>query len=484
MEYDISPEVLKLRSYQYRNRRANETLRQMNSKTGIIVEGSVKRALMSQGFTFDDQADNKSEYRPQSCFDNLAKYAGEKYVEFDQHAWDMAYAATLKAFSLEVQLKQEKDVRVLAMYVKGEKASGAPEFGKKQDTLGQDLVRMDKWLKGEIAPYPCIAQHRVQHGKDGQSKNRLVWAYPQAMTLAEAMFARPLIDAFVPRRSVMAMGKHRHKLAAMMTPMLNSHAVYGLDVSAFDSSAVIKLIHMAFNVLAHNFDWACSSRDDWEKIEHYFIHTPILMPDGWVYTKHRGVPSGSYFTQLVDSVINFFIIQYAWVILTGKTIYLDRILVLGDDSLFSSNLAVSLQMIAKALQAIGFKMNETKSCLVIDQQGDIEFLGHRWHYGLVDRRPEDIVKRMVYPERHSKEKDARTRIRTRIYPYLNDAISAHNIISDYQRAKSPDILARYSSIEINLQESLTGWKEHLNSINEEPRGNNDVAIQAYLGVLR
>lgn len=480
--YNITNEVRGLRSYQYVNRRAKDTLSQMNSTTGIIVEPSVKRALMEQGFVFCDEVDNKSVYQPQKMFDALDRYATVQHVGFDPSAWDVAYALTLKAFGLRLNLTQETDFRKLALWVKAEKSSGAPEFGRKGDSLARDYLRMDKWLHYGKCPDPCVAYHRIQHGDEGP-KTRLVWGYPQSVTLAEAGFARPLIDAFVDRRSVMAMGKTRIKLAAQMTAMLNAHAKYGLDMSRFDATISRPLIIMAFQILGSNFDWTRSSKEDWDKVRNYFIHTPILMPDGFVYIKHRGVPSGSYFTQLVDSVVNFFCIQYCFYLLTGKTIHPDRIRVLGDDSVFSSSIVLSLKDFASKLSGIGLSLNVKKSCLVLDE-GNIEFLGHEWIHGLVDRNPRDIAQRMIFPERHSKIEDPLERIRTRIYPYLNDGTSAFKIVYNYQKHKTNLIPAMFSNIEIDWDHGQIGWKEHLSVTNEEPRVNRDMLIQAYVGLLR
>jgi hypothetical protein len=271
----------------------------------------------------------------------------------------------------------------------------------------------------------------VQHGPDGP-KQRLVWGYPQSITLAEAQFARPLINAFVAKRSPMAFGKLRFQLSAEMTTILNAHCRYGFDMSRFDASVSPRLIKMAFAVLSHNFDLSPQKRREWNMVRDYFIHTPILMPDGNVYIKHRGVPSGSYFTQLVDSVVNFFIIQYAYMKIVGRLLPLDKIRVLGDDSLFSSNVAISMKHFRDTLETVGFTLNIAKSCVAINDS-KVEFLGHVWNHGLVDRDPRLIAQRMIYPERHSDEADPRQRIRNRIYPYLNDGISAYKSFSSIRR---------------------------------------------------
>jgi hypothetical protein len=64
-----------------------------------------------------------------------------------------------------------------------------------------------------------------------------------------------------------------------------------------------------------------------------FKHRKIAGPDGLLYMKHRGVPSGSYFTNLVDSWINYRRFQYMYHRLTGKLIDTQFIRCTGDDAL-------------------------------------------------------------------------------------------------------------------------------------------------------
>lgn len=480
--FQMTNEVARLHSYQYQSRRAKSTIDMMASETGLIVEGTVLRALRAQGFELNPEVDNKSVYTPQKMFDALHKYA--KPVDFrpNEDIWNQAYALTVKAFvTTESKVRQAKDVASIMSSVKGEKSSGAPEFSKKKDVAEKDYLRMLKWLNGDKKPDPCVAFHRVQHGSEGP-KNRLVWGYPQSITMAESTFARPLIQHFLSSRCPMAIGKHRHKLSARMVSLNNCHAKYGLDFSGFDSSISGRLISMAFSILAKNVDWNNSSREDWDKIVNYFIHTPILMPDGHVYTKHRGVPSGSYFTQMVDSVVNYFAIQYATISLFGYAVHLDKLLVLGDDSLFSLPKAVSLKLYQEKLSELGLTVNVEKSVLSLDDE-PVHFLGHVWKHGLVDRDPIDIAKRMAFPEKHSSEADGRERVKQRIYPYVADALSAHDIISGYSWfAGRP--LQTYGRPGQMSDVLMTGWREYLSTVMEESSNTNEFVELAYVGILK
>lgn len=479
--FNITNEVKALHSYSYQSRRAKETISRMASETGIIVEGTVLRALHAQGFNLNPELDNKSVYEPQAMFDALHKYAEPKVLFFDKKIYKQAYDLTIKAFVDDRKVRQAKDVASIMESVKGDKSSGAPEFSSKKEVSEKDYLRMLRWLDSKRSPDPCVAYHRVQHGVEGP-KQRLVWGYPQSITMAESTFARPLINHYLNSRCPMAIGMHRHKLSARMVSLLNVHAKYGLDFSGFDASIHARLIDMAFSILAKQIDWSVSSKSDWNKIVNYFIHTPILMPDGEVYTKHKGVPSGSYFTQMIDSIVNYFAIQYVVISLFGYAVQLDKILVLGDDSLFSLPKAISLKQASVLFAALGLKINVLKSVVSLDNE-PVHFLGHVWKHGLVDRDPLDIAKRMAFPERHSSEQDGRIRIKQRIYPYVADALSAHKIISKYSWFGGPPLQTYLRAGQVSDLMQI-GWKEYLSTIDHESSNTDEMLELAYVGILK
>lgn len=450
--------VESIRGSRYTNRRFRQTLRMLQSPTGVIVEGHVYRALVDQGFALDLDRDNKSVYDPKDLFTALDRYTRWVDLNVDEAAWDKAYSATLAAFgsggkSLNVLENSQDIVRSLKL----EKSSGAPEFTTKGEAVERDFARALRTLKGEVAPAPCVAYHRVQHGSSGP-KTRLVWGYPLSMTILEAMFARPLIDHYLSGRGAMAFGLRKHEIAARLVPIVNSPIRYGVDFSGFDSSISPNLIRMAFNVLKTYFPTMDMEHTGvWNMVIDYFINTPIIMPDGYVYRKQRGVPSGSYFTQMIDSIVNFFAVQYASVRIRGRLIPEGKLLVLGDDSIFGTGEFVNLRAYARELGTLGLKMNVEKSvqnCF----PADLHFLGHAWDRGLVDREPLEVAKRMAFPETVSSIKDGRVRIPTRMYAYLSDAKSAWPILKKWAFYEGNDVSALLGKQ--TSSQPITGWMEH------------------------
>lgn len=94
------------------------------------------------------------------------------------------------------------------------------------------------------------------------------------------------------------------------------------DFSNFDSSINSRLISVAFDILRSELNFATyaggaipykqSSLDTlWDYIVKYFIHTPHRIgDDDTIRYKHHGVPSGSMFTNLIDTIVSRIILTY------------------------------------------------------------------------------------------------------------------------------------------------------------------------------
>jgi hypothetical protein len=405
-------------------------------RTKVIVLHTLKRVLERQGFQLNDDLDNKSVWSTEELFKRLEEYGRPSDFLVDDKAWRVAYSRTLEAFGCKGEkLMPLEDVNLMQA-VQAEKSAGLPTLRKKGQVFDIERRRMQRIRADKCAPPPCVAYHRVQHGDTGP-KTRLVWGYPLSMTLLEAQFAAPLIEAFLSRQSPMAFGCRKVDLVARMIPVTRAETVLALDYSKFDSSVHAKLIVMAFNVLGTWFSAEAKKVGRWDKIVHYFIHTPILMADGYVYRKHSGVPSGSFFTQLVDSVVNYFAMQY---ISARLGVAMDG-LVLGDDSLFSvasegadwlRKGPLGLWKCASVVLELGLRVNVDKSRVYLGRSREaVHFLGHTWSRGYPHRVERDIVRRAVYPERFLVGSDAREIERQRVLMLLGDAVESWRIFRQY-----------------------------------------------------
>lgn len=93
------------------------------------------------------------------------------------------------------------------------------------------------------------------------------------------------------------------------------------DFKSFDKYVPDWLIRIAFDILLNNIDFtkyrdygvpsAQHLYEAWKYLVDYFIKTPIRLANGDRYRKFSGVASGSYFTQLIDSIVNWIVVTYS-----------------------------------------------------------------------------------------------------------------------------------------------------------------------------
>lgn len=233
---------------------------------------------------------------------------------------------------------------------------------------------------------PCTAAVRTTVSQD-QGKFRLIWAYPCHMTMAEGIFAQPLIQGYKSYRTPFAIwcqyGKgHMKYLASHRTSP--QQRWFSIDWSRFDANVPAWLIRDAFSVLRDQLDFS-KYRDHgrpththtiprlWDRVIHYFINTPIRTPQGEIRRKSRGVPSGSYFTNLVDTICNAIACTYV-LKLMGHKLSVSASWFLGDDALILLQQRISTAEFARrAKQVFGFELSTSKS-----EVGDtFTFLGFR-----------------------------------------------------------------------------------------------------------
>lgn len=362
-----------------------------------IYDSPVTAMLLQAGF--DIEEDPASIYDPEMTF-NLLNIFSRKQSTLKKDAFICAgIRAAYRAFAKQGSyLEPLSKIEDLYKALKLSKSAGI-YFKTKREAFQEALDHTALVYNKVKCPKPCVAYARTQRG----GKTRLVWGYPLDMSLIECKYAKPLIDKFKKRRSPIAYGMYRYELGARLEHEMTMRNVVSLDYSKFDSTVPAELILIAFNILWTWFEKP--SLRELEIIENYFINTPIVMPDGHLYSgKNHGIPSGSLFTNLIGSIVNY-ILLVAVIERFELQFYYYKIMVLGDDSIFCTNKDVNLKAIADYIDTFGMTINTEKSEVRKPDQ-PYHFLGFEWEKGIPRRELKLIILSMSQPEKwRTREKD-------------------------------------------------------------------------------
>jgi len=399
-------------------------------RSSPYVDSVMKCVLHEQGF-HEIKIDPANLYDPDEMYRALRRYDHNGICVAEdsslKKAWDDALAAFGKPCST-TYLPLVKDGELLHA-IKGSKSAGLGYVGSKEENFPNGLRRSYDVLSHLKAPNPCTAFTRTSAG----GKTRLVWGYPLDVTLLEARFARPLIDHYLRISTPMAFGLPKIVLGSLLKHRVCKRKyVYALDFSKFDATILEYFIRKAFDILSTWFERKDRYQFGWHRVVDYFVKTPIVMPDGHLYVgKSRGIPSGSFFTQMIGSIVNFVVLKSVFYRL-GSSISTHRILVLGDDSIFSCDENIPLDVLKKEFERYGMVLNTEKS-----RRQDLHFLGANWESGLPDISLEKLLAKAICPERP----------RTHLYVSSQDSYTRWLI--------ARGILANYAST------YLSGWRAYI-----------------------
>lgn len=397
----------------YRSARLREYRKRMSQdNVHVLVDDNVKDMLQAQGYHIEDAP--RSVYKYGKLYDALSGYAPGKAREAERTEWFRAGVALARSCfcrkdgipKLNVLPMTPESLDLITSNPTG--SAGLTAYGcTKAEAKTRALERGLQTLQGVKAPEPCLAFARTQFN----DKTRLVWGYPYSMTLIEGIIAYSLNEVFKGGSTPMAFSMASGALGAKLrVASYHRKWAYSVDMSQYDATISADLIHQAFQILRTWYDMEeiepisqKSVGEIFDLVERYFICTPIVMPDGFLYLgKRHGVPSGSFFTQMVDSIVNV-IICGTMAARYSLNVSKREVFVLGDDLMFWSNRRVDLDVLAKFVNdAFGVKMHGAEKSAIYRFDEPVHFLGRIWSKGIPGLEVEGILKRMVFPERFRK----------------------------------------------------------------------------------
>lgn len=326
---------------------------------------------------------------------------------------------------------------VLDNYVHPQSYAGAPYFCRNEDVPRERILGdVQRIQAGQLALPPFLAGRRVQHG-ELVPKGRLVWMASLATTVLATTYSKRCYEGVVGR-TCFAFGETYRDVGAAVTAMQSrKRFVYGLDFSAFDASIPARVIDDAFGILKTHLSMDADQAEMLDRLISDFIHSRIVLPDGTMWRVHRGVPSGSAFTSLVDSVANLIILQYIWIRLTGHELDVNDVKVLGDDSIVASNWYLSMSEVTKVASELGMVLNPKSERVSLG--GRVPFLGHEWKCGRPRRDPQELAKRLAFPEHWNRFLTDERYSLLRLYSFTADSVDGYNLFFKVVDWTSPSI---------------------------------------------
>lgn len=232
-------------------------------------------------------------------------------------------------------------------FLKSNTNSGLPFYTRKskvKDTVVKDFNSLlDEG-------FPCILFTRTQEG----NKTRNVWGYPIADTLNEMRFYQPLLSyqKNLPWRSALiGPGKVDESISKMFIDRDDSKTFLSIDFSAYDASVKFSLQQCSFDYIKSLYQPIHAEEID--SIMHRFNTIGIVTPSG-IYEGPHGIPSGSTFTNEVDSIAQFLIFDSL-----GLDAFFE---IQGDDGLYHVD-SSEVDTIIKNFKRYGLSVNEDKSII-------------------------------------------------------------------------------------------------------------------------
>lgn len=219
-------------------------------------------------------------------------------------------------------------------------------------------------------------------------KVRVIWVAPVEAAIYEQCFYQCFYDHNKKNvNSPMLMGKDAKRRVLQMSLKDSEHSTVSLDWSGFDQTVPSWLIYRVILRLVDKLtipaeylpdgDDSEFKREAVEILSSSFIHTCLVKPDGSVFIKHKGIPSGSAGTQLIGTICNMVVIQY---LLFSEQIEYTNLCCLGDDSRFEVMLDTDMMKLALERMAhtasirYGMELHPEK-CEVNPPHGRNAFLG-------------------------------------------------------------------------------------------------------------
>lgn len=231
-----------------------------------------------------------------------------------------------------------------------------------------------------------------------KSKTRLINMVDLRVIMAESVFSRPIQKWMGQTIEWYGGGKDMPEIDRII---FNGRSRFQhsltVDYSGFDQSISNWLIYDAFDIIKQAFILNESERQLFDVIVNDFINKCFIGLDGELVFSNKGVPSGSMFTQIVDSIVNMLMIS---TYMNSQKIDRWSSCIMGDDNVIFTPQALDLKDLKGYLEYMfGIKMNPDKCSQTTRNGNSVDFLSREWRVDGQWRHPHILISKLLYPER-------------------------------------------------------------------------------------
>lgn len=317
--------------------------------------------------------------------------------------------------------KKKKDCLKPAM--RGASALGHKwiKFCSAESDASEDMIT--EWIHNNVAPDLLFG--RSQLSSTSRIKDRAVHGRPFPLILLEGLIAQPFLENVIKHKPIaFATGIDLSELGTLLSRSKHGGPYYAsLDWSAFDKTVSKKELHHAFDLL----ESLCSFPDSQTRLifkltRYAFIHSRLAAPDGNLYELNGVVPSGSFFTAIVDTIVNSIRCRHLCITEQAERFDLSN---LGDDSLITSTTRLSIEAIEQ-WQKNNFPWTtlHPDKCVVTDRFEEVTYLGHLLRGFSLSREYVRVVRLACLPERESTSPQTQEKL----FQLWIDSGSRHDVI--------------------------------------------------------
>lgn len=230
-----------------------------------------------------------------------------------------------------------------------------------------------------------------------RSKSRLVSMVGLYVILAECRFAKPFQQR-LGSVSWYAGGKDDGNISGKLAGMRSTYPYWcSIDYSHYDQSISSWLISDAFDIIKAAFGPVFDA-ELLKIIQRDFVCKCFLDGHGKVVPARRGVPSGSMFTQIVDSIVNRLVIM-TYLNSRGHGKHSYDMMIMGDDNIIFSKEKLDLDDLSSYLSHnFGLEVSPSKSNQATSKTNP-KFLSRVWTFGGRWRPDYELLAKLYYPER-------------------------------------------------------------------------------------